>query len=89
MKIRTQKNEQFIRQFAFLNEGKETMMKEKRRIQEQLRRIKKNEAKGQGHGPVPGAPPKKKKIKLNQPEPKVKCGACGQVCFEFRIAVFQ
>ena len=43
-KIRTTKDEQFIRQFATLDEAqKEEMKREKRRIQEQLRRIKRNQ----------------------------------------------
>ncbi|KAK7790672.1 hypothetical protein R5R35_002446 [Gryllus longicercus] len=44
MKIRTTKDETFIRQFATLDEHqKEEMKREKRRIQEQLRRIKRNQ----------------------------------------------
>ncbi|XP_025829249.1 transcription initiation factor TFIID subunit 1 [Agrilus planipennis] len=44
VKIRTTKDEQFIRQFATLDEAqKEEMKREKRRIQEQLRRIKRNQ----------------------------------------------
>lgn len=44
MKIRTTKDEAFIRQFATLDEHqKEEMKREKRRIQEQLRRIKRNQ----------------------------------------------
>lgn len=43
-KIRTTKDEQFIKQFATLDEQqKEEMKREKRRIQEQLRRIKRNQ----------------------------------------------
>lgn len=43
-KIRTTKDEQFIKQFATLDEAqKEEMKREKRRIQEQLRRIKRNQ----------------------------------------------
>ncbi|KAJ8966592.1 hypothetical protein NQ314_003444 [Rhamnusium bicolor] len=46
MKIRTTKDEAFIRQFATLDEAqKEEMKREKRRIQEQLRRIKRNQEK--------------------------------------------
>ncbi|XP_030373648.1 transcription initiation factor TFIID subunit 1 isoform X4 [Scaptodrosophila lebanonensis] len=42
--IRTTRNEQFIKQFATLDEQqKEEMKREKRRIQEQLRRIKRNQ----------------------------------------------
>ncbi|XP_030243752.1 transcription initiation factor TFIID subunit 1 isoform X5 [Drosophila navojoa] len=44
IKIRTTKDEQFIKQFATLDEQqKEEMKREKRRIQEQLRRIKRNQ----------------------------------------------
>lgn len=44
VKIRTTKDETFIRQFATLDEHqKEEMKREKRRIQEQLRRIKRNQ----------------------------------------------
>lgn len=44
VKIRTTKDDQFIRQFATLDEAqKEEMKREKRRIQEQLRRIKRNQ----------------------------------------------
>ncbi|XP_013119085.1 transcription initiation factor TFIID subunit 1 isoform X2 [Stomoxys calcitrans] len=44
VKIRTTKDDQFIKQFATLDEQqKEEMKREKRRIQEQLRRIKRNQ----------------------------------------------
>lgn len=46
VRIRTSKDEAFIRQFATLDEAqKEEMKREKRRIQEQLRRIKRNQEK--------------------------------------------
>ncbi|XP_046390335.1 transcription initiation factor TFIID subunit 1 [Ischnura elegans] len=46
VRIRTTKDEAFIRQFATLDEHqKEEMKREKRRIQEQLRRIKRNQEK--------------------------------------------
>ncbi|XP_063911046.1 transcription initiation factor TFIID subunit 1 isoform X2 [Zophobas morio] len=46
VKIRTTKDDAFIRQFATLDEAqKEEMKREKRRIQEQLRRIKRNQEK--------------------------------------------
>jgi transcription initiation factor TFIID subunit 1 len=46
IKIRTTKDEAFIRQFATLDDAqKEEMKREKRRIQEQLRRIKRNQEK--------------------------------------------
>ena len=76
MRIRTTEDEQFIRQFALLDDQtKEEMKKEKRRIQEQLRRIKKNQEKEHVTRPPPQ---RKKKIKM-KPELKMKCGACGQV----------
>lgn len=44
VKIRTTKDDQFIRQFATIDDAqKEEMKREKRRIQEQLRRIKRNQ----------------------------------------------
>ena len=46
VRIRETKGEEFIRNFATLDEAaKEEMKKEKRRIQEQLRRIKRNQEK--------------------------------------------
>lgn len=46
IKIRTTKDEAFIKQFATLDDAqKEEMKREKRRIQEQLRRIKRNQEK--------------------------------------------
>ena len=75
MRIRTTKDENFIRQFALMDDAaKEEMKKEKRRIQEQLRRIKRNQEKES----TKKEPQRKKKIKL-KPELKMKCGACGQV----------
>lgn len=44
VKIRSTKDDNFIRQFATLDDAqKEEMKREKRRIQEQLRRIKRNQ----------------------------------------------
>lgn len=44
VKIRTTRDEGFIRQYALMDEAqKEEMKREKRRIQEQLRRIKRNQ----------------------------------------------
>lgn len=72
------KDEAFIRSFTLLDDqAKEEMKKEKRRIQEQLRRIKRNQEKE--HVKVVRVPVvKKKKIKM-KPDLKMKCGACGQV----------
>lgn len=61
VKIRQTKDEAFIRQFATLDEAqKEEMKREKRRIQEQLRRIKRNQEKVgmlQQQQHTPGGPP--------------------------------
>lgn len=52
VKIRTTKDESFIRQFATLDEAqKEEMKREKRRIQEQLRRIKRSQERERVHFP--------------------------------------
>lgn len=77
VKIRTSKDESFIKTFAGqLDETqKEEMKRERRRLQEQLRRIKRNQERQQ-KGIV--TPPKTKKPKL-KPDLKLKCGACGQV----------
>merc|ERR1712226_386997 len=46
VKVRNTKDDTFIRQFASMDDQvKEEMKKEKRRIQEQLRRIKRNQEK--------------------------------------------
>lgn len=68
VKIRSTKDESFIRQFATLDEAqKEEMKREKRRIQEQLRRIKRNQEKvGQNQNQLmtPGSNP----IQLGDPQ---------------------
>merc|ERR1719192_2863316 len=75
VKVRNTKNEQFIRQFATSDDQvKEEMKKEKRRIQEQLRRIKRNQEKERLG--LMKANRKKEKMK---PDLKLKCGACNQV----------
>lgn len=52
IKIRNSKDETFIKQFATLDEAqKEEMKREKRRIQEQLRRIKRNQERERMLGP--------------------------------------
>ncbi|CAH0750822.1 unnamed protein product [Diatraea saccharalis] len=56
-KIRSTKDENFIRQFATMDETqKEEMKREKRRIQEQLRRIKRNQERERLAGNVSGLP---------------------------------
>ncbi|XP_023310146.1 transcription initiation factor TFIID subunit 1 isoform X2 [Anoplophora glabripennis] len=72
VKIRTTKDEAFIRQFATLDEAqKEEMKREKRRIQEQLRRIKRNQEKermsGQNRAHTPNLPPAGTMEKLPNP----------------------
>ncbi|KAF0298206.1 Transcription initiation factor TFIID subunit 1 [Amphibalanus amphitrite] len=77
LRIRTTKDDTFIKQFAGqLDETqKEEMKREKRRIQEQLRRIKRNQEKERlGLSQQPRT--RKPKLK---PDLKLKCGACGQV----------
>ena len=83
IKIRNTKDEAFIKQFATLDEAaKEEMKKEKRRIQEQLRRIRRNEEKERLGltGPIKSQKDlinAKKKLK-QKPDLKLKCGACGE-----------
>merc|ERR1719342_30506 len=75
VKVRNTKNEQFIRQFATMDDQvKEEMKKEKRRIQEQLRRIKRNQEKEKA-----GVQKQTKRKEKTKPDLKLKCGACGQV----------
>merc|ERR1719471_797363 len=45
VKVRNTKNEQFIRQFANSDDQTKEAKKKKRRIQEQLRRVKRNQEK--------------------------------------------
>lgn len=87
VKIRQTKDETFIKSFATIDEAqKEEMKREKRRIQEQLRRIKRNQQRGSG-GPggdrmssarEGGSSSSRRKPKL-KPDLKLKCGACGEV----------
>ena len=75
VRIRTTKDEAFIKQFATPDEHqKEEMKREKRRIQEQLRRLKRNQEK-EKLGIVNN---RRRKVKM-KPDLKMKCGACGQV----------
>ncbi|KAJ3588964.1 hypothetical protein NHX12_009816 [Muraenolepis orangiensis] len=77
-RIRTTKDEDFIRKFALFDEQhREEMRKERRRIQEQLRRLKRNQEKDRFKGP----PEKKAKKIKERPDLKVKlkCGACGAI----------
>ncbi|XP_035999145.1 transcription initiation factor TFIID subunit 1 isoform X2 [Fundulus heteroclitus] len=77
-RIRTTKDDEFIRKFALFDEQhREEMRKERRRIQEQLRRLKRNQEKDKIKGP----PEKKSKKVKERPDLKVKlkCGACGAI----------
>ncbi|KAJ8266435.1 hypothetical protein GJAV_G00130380 [Gymnothorax javanicus] len=75
-RIRTTKDDEFIRKFALFDEQhREEMRKERRRIQEQLRRLKRNQEKDKFKGP----PEKKAKKVKERPDLKLKCGACGEI----------
>ncbi|KAM3869309.1 transcription initiation factor TFIID subunit 1 [Diretmus argenteus] len=75
-RIRTTKDDEFIRKFALFDEQhREEMRKERRRIQEQLRRLKRNQEKDKFKGP----PEKKAKKIKERPDLKLKCGACGAI----------
>uniref|UniRef100_A0A3B4Y165 Transcription initiation factor TFIID subunit n=1 Tax=Seriola lalandi dorsalis TaxID=1841481 RepID=A0A3B4Y165_SERLL len=68
-RIRTTKDDEFIRKFALFDEQhREEMRKERRRIQEQLRRLKRNQEKDKIKGP----PEKKAKKVKERPDLKVK-----------------
>ncbi|XP_014670703.1 PREDICTED: transcription initiation factor TFIID subunit 1-like, partial [Priapulus caudatus] len=70
MRIRDTKNDQFISQFAALDEHqREEIKREKRRLQEKLRRIKRNEMKAQLQ-PSSHTTPPRRKMKL-KPQLKV------------------
>uniref|UniRef100_A0AAQ4PZC6 Transcription initiation factor TFIID subunit n=1 Tax=Gasterosteus aculeatus aculeatus TaxID=481459 RepID=A0AAQ4PZC6_GASAC len=75
-RIRSTKDDEFIRKFALFDEQhREEMRKERRRIQEQLRRLKRNQEKDKIKGP----PEKKAKKVKERPDLKLKCGACGAI----------
>lgn len=60
------------------------MKREKRRIQEQLRRLKRNQEK-EKLGIVNN---RRRKVKM-KPDLKMKCGACGQVSPRFLLFIHQ
>ncbi|XP_044767537.1 transcription initiation factor TFIID subunit 1 [Neomonachus schauinslandi] len=69
-------DDEFSRKFALFDEQhREEMRKERRRIQEQLRRLKRNQEKEKLKGP----PEKKPKKMKERPDLKLKCGACGAI----------
>ncbi|CAB1352642.1 unnamed protein product [Coregonus sp. 'balchen'] len=75
-RIRTTKDDEFIKKFALFDEQhREEMRKERRRIQEQLRRLKRNQEKDRFKSP----PEKKAKKIKERPDLKLKCGACGAI----------
>lgn len=82
LKIRTSKDDAFIKSFAQMDEQyKEEKRREKRRLQDQLRRIRRNETRIQQGLPL-GRPPKANKPTKPPPPPKpsllkMKCSACG------------
>ena len=90
IRIRETKDASFIRQFTVVDDqAKEEMKKERRRIQEQLRRIKRNQAAADlGLTSAQArilASPAKKRMKLTPLKlaklikaQKLRCGACGQ-----------
>uniref|UniRef100_H2YZ45 Transcription initiation factor TFIID subunit 1 histone acetyltransferase domain-containing protein n=1 Tax=Ciona savignyi TaxID=51511 RepID=H2YZ45_CIOSA len=71
VKIRSSKNEDFIKKFMMMDEQhREEMRREKRRLQEQLRRIKRNQEKERTD---------KERKKDRKIKDQMKCGACGQL----------
>ncbi|VBB26358.1 unnamed protein product [Acanthocheilonema viteae] len=83
VRIRTRCDETFIRVYAQMDEQfKEERRKEKRRLQDQLRRIRRNELKAKLHGVPIGHPITKAKITEKKPpviKPnllKMRCSAC-------------
>ncbi|XP_050560992.1 transcription initiation factor TFIID subunit 1 isoform X2 [Spodoptera frugiperda] len=85
MKIRSTKDDAFIRQFATMDESqKEEMKREKRRIQEQLRRIKRNQERERlaGNVTVPGPFPDNSMLSssldMSSPSPLIPLGQIKQ-----------
>uniref|UniRef100_A0A158Q7Y4 DUF3591 domain-containing protein n=1 Tax=Elaeophora elaphi TaxID=1147741 RepID=A0A158Q7Y4_9BILA len=83
VRIRTRCDETFIRVYAQMDEQfKEERRKEKRRLQDQLRRIRRNELKAKLHGIPIGQPITKTKVAEKKPpviKPnllKMRCSAC-------------
>ncbi|GMR42308.1 hypothetical protein PMAYCL1PPCAC_12503, partial [Pristionchus mayeri] len=74
-RIRLTKDDTFIQVYAQMDEQfKEERRKEKRRLQDQLRRLKRNEQKVKTGTPQP---PKKPTKPLNPNLAKMRCSACG------------
>ncbi|KAK0416026.1 hypothetical protein QR680_012256 [Steinernema hermaphroditum] len=79
LKIRNERDQDFIRTYAQMDEQyKEEKRKEKRRLQDQLRRIRRNQAKAND----PNAAQKKPAVEKKPPKPinpnllKMRCSAC-------------
>nr|XP_018670467.1 transcription initiation factor TFIID subunit 1-like isoform X2 [Ciona intestinalis] len=84
VKIRSSKNEDFIKKFMMMDEQhREEMRREKRRLQEQLRRIKRNQEKERISNDKEKKKEKDRKLKdikmENIKASQMKCGACGQL----------
>ncbi|XP_018431106.1 PREDICTED: transcription initiation factor TFIID subunit 1-like, partial [Nanorana parkeri] len=79
-RIRSTKDDEFIRKFALFDEQhREEMRKERRRIQEQLRRLKRNQEKEKLRGPLVGRRSARLLITFSFLSLKLKCGACGAI----------
>lgn len=80
VRIQKTKDPNFIKQFATMDDSvKEEMRKERRRLQEQLRRIKRNEEKEKMNPNISSSKKKNKKREAQLLKVKMKCGACGQM----------
>ncbi|XP_052278992.1 transcription initiation factor TFIID subunit 1-like isoform X2 [Dreissena polymorpha] len=77
VRIQKTKDPNFMQQFATMDDNvKEEMRRERRRLQEQLRRIKRNEEREKSAPIMSESKRKKKEAQLLKS--KMKCGACGQ-----------
>ncbi|KAK0407741.1 hypothetical protein QR680_003562 [Steinernema hermaphroditum] len=79
LKIRNERDQDFIRTYAQMDvQYKEEKRKEKRRLQDQLRRIRRNQAKANNQNTVQKKPAVEKKApKPINPNPlKMRCSAC-------------
>ena len=82
VKIRQQKDDAWIKNFASMDEAvKEEMKKEKRRLQEQLRRLKRNQEKEKAGLAKPLTKKQlaaRERLRQKQENLRMKCGACGE-----------
>ena len=83
IKIRQQKDDAWIKNFAAMDEAvKEEMKKEKRRLQEQLRRLKRNQEKEKQGLAKPLTKKQlaaRERLRQKQENLRMKCGACGEM----------